>query len=190
MKQLLSIAMLIFSIHAFAFETELCDKNSPIDTQQLMTPEGEVNALICKQGEDVLVLTEEPVPKEHLLYGGVNLGMPFLGMGLTYSQLSQGRQNFHISANLEGSLGSNGMSIQYGKHPFGNSVFYGGTIRGFKGIPGDRGFQLGPTVGLSGGSWRVTGLVSLSLLGGIESRAGFTVMPEFSMGLRIRLFKH
>lgn len=191
MKQLLALGLLILSMQSLAFDTDQCDQDSPIDEKTLVTPDGDVPAIICKQGEDVLVLTETPVPKKNLLYGGVYLGMPYLGMGLTYSQLQNGRQNFHISATLEGSLGSNGLSIQYGKHPFGNSVFYGGTLRGYNGLPGEKGFNLGPTVGLSGGSRRITGLISLSLLGGYDTRMGrITLGPELSMGLRIRLFKN
>ncbi len=191
MKKMILLAMIIFSFQSFAFELDQCDKNSPIDEHTLSTPSGEVAAIVCKNGDDVLVLTENPVPKEHLLYGGVYLGMPYLGMGLTYSQLNHGKQDFHISATLEGSLGSNGLSIQYGKHPFGNSIFYGGTIRGYNGLPGEKGFNLGPTLGLSGGSRRITGLISLSLLGGYNTRMDrMTVDPELSMGLRIRLFKN
>lgn len=190
MKKIICLALLACTFHALAFETELCDKNSPIDQHQLITPDGEISAVVCQQGKDILVLTEQPVPKEHLLYGGVSLGMPYLGMGLTYSQLNSGRQNFHISASLEGSLGSNGLAIQYGKHPFGNSVFYGGTVRGYRGLPGEGGFQIGPSIGLSGGSKRITGMISLNLLGGYDSRMGqMTMSPEYSMGLRIRLFK-
>jgi hypothetical protein len=190
MKQILCLALLACSFHTLAFETDLCDHHLPIDHHQLNTPNGDIPAIVCQQGDDILVLTDEPVPKEHLLYGGVSLGMPYVGMGLTYSHLNNGKQNFHVSATLEGSLGSNGLSIQYGKHPFGNAVFYGGTVRGYRGLPGEGGFQLGPTIGLSGGSKRITGLISLNLLAGYDSRmARLTVAPELSMGLRIRLLK-
>jgi hypothetical protein len=190
MKILTLATLALISFNTLAADIGQCDKDSPIDRQQLSTPDGEVEAVVCKQGEDVLVLTETPVSKEHLIYGGVSIGMPWLGMGLTYSQLNNGRQNFHISATLDGSLGGNGVSIQYGKHPFGNSLFYGGTVREYYGLPGERGYQIGPTVGLSGGSKRITGVVSISMLGEYNTRTvRATLAPEVSMGIRIRLFK-
>ena len=191
MKRLISFLFLILSFHSYAFETDQCDQDSPIDFHELPTPEGFIPAVICKQGSDVLVMTDRPVSRQHLLYGGVNIGMPYIGMGLTYSQLNSERQNFHISATLEGSLGSNGLSIQYGKHPFGNSFYVGGTGRGYRGLPGETGFELGPTIGVSGGSSRITGQISLSYLAGYNTRMGrMTNSPELSMGIRIRLFKH
>ena len=191
MNKLILFAFVTLSLYSYAEANELCDNNSPVEVHQITTPGGDFEATICQQGKDVLVLSDRPIEKNHLLYAGLNMGMPWLlAGGLTYSQLRQGRQEFHIAANLEGSLGGNGVSVEYGKHPFGNSIYYGGLVRGYKGLPGEGGFQMGPMVGVSGGKRAITGHISLGFLGGYDSRVGqATLVPEVSLGLRIRLFR-
>jgi hypothetical protein len=190
MKKLIYYILSLFTLNTFALDRDECDLDSPIDTHVISTPEGDVPTIVCKSGQDLILVTDQPVSRKHLLYGGLNIGMPYLGMGLTYSELKNERQDFHISANIEGSLGSNGISVQYGKHPFGNLFFYGASGRVYQGLPGEKGFDLGPTVGLSGGSKRITGFVSLSFMSGYNTRMdSATFNPEVSMGLRIRLFK-
>lgn len=61
--------------------------------------------------------------------------------------------------------------------------------QGYKTLPGEGGFQMGPTVGLSGGKGVITGYVGLSFLGTYDSRAGIKAEPDISMGIRIRLFR-
>lgn len=188
MKKIIPL-LLVLSFNSFAALEDLCDEGT-IEQDILQTTNEDIPAVVCKNGEDLLVLPDRPVPTKHLVYGGVNIGMPYLGVGLTYAQMKENRQKFHLSANLEGSLGSNGVSLQGGVHPWGNSLFAGGTTRYYNGLPGENGFQLGPTIGLSTARRRVAGHVSLSLLGGYDSRqGGATLSPELSMGLRIRLFK-
>lgn len=181
--------LLILSFNSFAALEDLCDEGT-IEQDIIQIEKEDIPAIVCKDGEDLLVLPDRPVPTTHLVYGGVNIGMPYLGVGLTYAQMKDNRQKFHLSANLEGSLGSNGVSLQGGYHPWGNSLFAGGTTRYYNGLPGENGFQIGPTLGISTAGRRVAGHVSLSLLGGYDSRqASTTVAPEISLGLRIRLFK-
>ncbi len=191
MNTLILFTLVTLSLYSYAEANELCDKNSPIDIHQITTPGGDFEATVCQQGEDVLILSDRPIERNHLIYAGLNIGMPWLlGAGLTYSQLRQGRQQFHIAANLDGSLGGNGISAEYGQHPFGNSIYYGGLVRGYKGLPGEGGFQMGPMVGISGGKRAITGHISVGFLGGYDSRVGGAQFsPEISMGLRIRLFK-
>ena len=184
--------LVLFSFKTFAEETDQCDPSSPQERHVISTPDAEnVEAVVCQQGDDVLVMTDTPIDRQHLLYAGLNLGMPWLvSGGLTYAQLKNGKQNFHISANLDGSLGGNGISSTFGKHPFGNSIFYGASARGYRGLPGEGGFQMGPSIGISGGKKLITGHITLSYMAGYDSRVGgFSHTPEISMGLRIRLFK-
>jgi|GEM_PF-2667090 hypothetical protein len=190
-KNLFLICLFLISLYAEAQVTDQCDPSSPQERQILEIPNGApVEALICHQGDDVLVLTEKPTKHTHLIHAGVNLGMPWLlGAGVTYTKLKSGRQDYHVSVNLDGSLGGNGISTVYGKHPFGNSFYVGGAMRGYKTLPGEGGFQMGPTVGLSGGKGVITGYVGLSFLGTYDSRAGMKAEPDISMGIRIRLFR-
>lgn len=176
----------------------MLNPSSPQERQVISTPDAvNVKAVVCQQGDDVIVMTDTPIDRQHLIYAGLSLGMPWLvSGGLTYAQLKNGRQNFHISANLDGSLGGNGISSTFGKHPFGNTIFYGGSARGYQGLPGEGGFQMGPSIGISGGKKFITGhitlsyMVTLSYMAGYDSRVGgFSHTPEISMGLRIRLFK-
>lgn len=187
------LAFLVFiSFKTFAVETDQCDPSSPQERHVISTPDKEnFEAVVCEQGQDILVITDTPINRQHLLYVGLNLGMPWLTSGsLTFAQLRNNQQNFHISANLDGSLGGNGLSSTFGKHPFGNSIFFGGSARGYKGLPGEGGFQMGPSVGISGGRRFITGHITLSYMTGYDSRVGgITQSPELSMGLRIRLFK-
>jgi hypothetical protein len=194
MNTLILTLLILFSFKSFAVDTDQCDPSSPQERHVISTPDAaNVEAVVCQQGDDVLVLTDAPIDRHHLLYAGLNLGMPWLvSGGLTYSQLKNGKQNFHISANLDGSLGGNGISAIYGKHPFGNSIFYGGIARGYKGLPGEGGFQMGPSIGISGGKSIITGHITLSYVAGYDSRnpTGLSATPEVSLGLRIRLFKN
>lgn len=191
MKNLFFSFFFLISIHAQAEVAEHCDPSSPQERQVIEIPdEAPVEALICHQGDDFLVLADRPTKHKHLLHAGINLGMPWLlGAGVTYAKLKNGRQDYHISVNLDGSLGGNGISSVYGKHPFGNSFYVGGTMRGYKTLPGEGGFQMGPTVGLSGGKGIITGHLGLSFLGSYDSRAGMKAEPDISMGIRIRLFR-
>lgn len=149
-----------------------------------------MDAQLCQQGDEVVLVTDEPINRQHLLYGGLNLGLPYLGMELTYVQKKGNEQIFHISSALEGSLGSNGIAVRGGYHPFGNAFFIGGTARGYQGLPGEGGLQAGPTIGLSTGGRLISGHVGVSFLAGYDSRVGgMTYSPEFVMGLRIRLLK-
>jgi len=158
--------------------------------QTISTPEGDVSVTMCTKGNDLLILPERPVKKSYLLYGGLQIGIPYLGFGLTYVEQKNGKQDIHLNANLEGSLGSNGVSIQYGKHPFKNLFFYGATARAYLGVPGEKGVEMGPTVGLMGGEKLITGFLTLSVLGGYNTRMdSLTLNPELSVGLRVRLFK-
>jgi hypothetical protein len=171
-----------------AQDSSLCDQSSKIDRVQITE---KVDGIICKDGEDVLVIPEKEVKTEHLVYAGFSMGMPWiLGGDVTYANRVNGRANYHITGALLGSLGANGVKLEYGKHPFKNSFFVGATGTYYQGLIGQYGLMAGPTIGFAGTRSGITGQIGLSLLGGHDTRAGgFTTMPEVTMGLRIRLFK-
>lgn len=188
MKIISVLASILVVNFAHAQDSSHCDQNSPIDRIQVTE---KVEGIICKNGEDVLVIPEKEVKTEHLLYAGFSMGMPWLlGAEATYANRINGRANYHITGSLVGSLGANGVKLEYGKHPFKNSFFIGGTSTYYKGLIGEYGLMAGPTLGFAGTRTRITGQIGLSFLGGYDTRAGgFTTMPELTMGLRIRLFK-
>jgi hypothetical protein len=189
MEKILPLLLVVFSTNSFAALEDQCDPGT-IEQETIQAEGEDIPAVVCKQGEDLLILPDRPVKTTHLIYGGVNIGMPYLGVGLTYAQMRDNRQKFHLSTNLEGSLGSNGVSVQAGLHPWGNSLYAGGTTRYYNGLPGEFGYQLGPSLGISTAGKRVAGHVSISYLAGYDSRmGGLNMQPEVSLGLRIRLFK-
>lgn len=169
---------------------QVCDGKSAIERVEIETGKEKVDAQLCQQGDEVVIVTDKPVRRQHLLYGGLNLGLPYMGLELSYVQKKDERQVFHISSALEGSVGANGIDLRGGYHPWGNALFIGGTARGYQGLPGEGGFQAGPTIGLSTGGRIISGHVGLSFLAGYDSRVeGMAYSPEFVIGLRIRLLK-
>ncbi len=181
-----------FNLKTFAFEVDQCDAESPQERLFITSSQQEnIETVICQQGKDILVMTETPVNRQHLLYAGLNFGMPWLlSAGVTYVQLINSKQIFHISSNLDGSLGGNGLSASFGKHLLGGPLFVGASTRAYKGLPGEWGTQIGPSFGISGGKKFLTGHITVDLMTGYDSRMGrIASSPELSMGLRIRLFK-
>jgi hypothetical protein len=172
-----------------------CEMSESASRVNIPTDGASVPGTICKVNGELLVFPDLPVKKEHLLYFGLNAGLPFMGYDLTYVQKMNARQVFHASLGIEGSLGSSALSLKGGYHPWGNSIFAGGTARVQRDAHGNPGFMLGPTIGLSGGGRRITGQLGISFLGELQTLPGMTpsvalhVLPEVSMGIRIRLFK-
>lgn len=186
----LSVVVAILALNlAHAQDSTYCDQNSPVDRIQITE---KVEGIICKDGEDVLIIPEKEVKTEHLVYAGFSMGMPWLLAGdITYANRVNGRANYHVTGTLAGSLGANGVKLEYGKHPFKNSFFVGATGTYYQGVVGQYGLMAGPTVGFAGTRSRITGQIGLSFLGGYDARAArFQTMPEVTMGLRIRLFKN
>jgi hypothetical protein len=188
MKILYFFILSLFSLSSFAQSLAECDGH--IDQTIIDTGKEKVTALICQQGDDVLLMTDKPVKKEHLVYAGLNVGMPYFGMAATYAQNRDGRPFLHVTSTLDGSLGANGIRLEAGKHPFHNALFAGASIRGYDSANKQYGLVAGPTIGLAGTRSRVTGYLSLSYMVGYDQRVGgMTHSPELSMGVRLRLFK-
>lgn len=153
-------------------------------------PNETVMATLCRQGDDVLITTQNPVPKANLIYFGVNAGLPFFGYEFTYSRLQNGALHYHLSLGGEGSLGGNAFSLRAGIHPWGNAVFVGGKASVMSNAHGTNEFLMGPTIGLSGGRRFVTGHIGLSMLGDYNPQYRVVnPVPELVMGIRMRLFR-
>ncbi len=174
---------LLFNL-SWAWAQEDCQK---ID---LEVEDKVIEADLCQSEDEVTILSDTPIKREHLLYAGLNLGLPFMGVELTYVQLRDQAQFFHTSLALEGSLGGSALTLRGGYHPFGNGLYAGGLARGYEGLPGDWGFMVGPTLGIAGGKKFLTGQLGISYVGGYDSRVGeATFAPDITLGIRIRLFK-
>jgi hypothetical protein len=187
MKLALAVAATLLSCLALAQDASLCDAGSPVDRVQITE---KVGGIICKKGDEVLILPEKAVKREHLFHAGVSVGMPYFGYNVMYAQLKDGKPLLHVTTSIEGSLGANGVSVEAGSHFRKNSIFAGGTMRYYNGVTDQRGFMAGPTIGLAGTRSRVTGSVSFSYLAGYDTRVGGLVQgPELSLGLRVRLFR-
>lgn len=188
MKLLLFAILSFLSLSAVAQSLSDCDGH--IDQTVIDTGKEKVSAMVCQQGEDVLLIADQPVKKEHLVYAGLNAGMPYFGMAATYAQNRNGKPFLHVTSTFEGSLGANGIRLEAGRHPFHNALFAGASARGYDSGVQQYGLVVGPTIGLQGTRSRVTGYLSLSYMVGYDQRVGgVTHSPELSTGLRIRLFK-
>jgi len=149
-----------------------------------------VMATLCKEGEDLVILSQEAVPAKNLIYFGLNAGLPFLGYEITYNRLRNGKPYFHLSLAEEGSLGGYATTIRSGYHFWDNAWFVGGTTRVMTNQHNTYEYMLGPTFGVSGSKKLITGHVGVGLLGSYNQT--FKVLnpiPELTMGIRLRLIR-
>lgn len=193
MKALFALSLLLTNPIAFGQTEEFnrCDPSPTPLIAPLQVDENQtVMATICRQGDDVIVITSHAVPKSNLVYFGLNAGLPFFGYEFTYSRLKNGELHYHLSLGAEGSLGGSAGSLRAGFHPMGNAVFVGGKASVMNNAHGVNEFLLGPTVGLSGGRRFVTGHIGLSLLADYNPKYQVVnPVPELVMGVRLRLFR-
>lgn len=195
MKSFFLFTLLSLGSNAFGQNSDLfpygCDPTPlPMVTPIRVNENQTVMATVCRQGEDVLVLASDAIPKSNLIYFGVNAGLPFFGYEFTYSRLRNGALHYHLSLAAEGSLGGNAATLRAGFHPIGNALFTGGKISIMNTMHGNNEFLIGPTVGLSGGRRFITGHIGISLLADYNPEYSIVhAVPELVAGIRLRLFR-
>jgi hypothetical protein len=144
---------------------------------------------LCKVNNELQVLSHKELPPQHLVNAGLYLGLPWMaGLQATYTNLTEGKYNYHIGIASGGSLGASGLGVKYGKHINGSSFYYGGMLYQYK-TTNSHGTMLGPTVGISGGKSIINLHTEVGLMGTYEQASGVSVLPHFTAGVRIRLFK-
>jgi len=188
----IAVWTLIATLHPAPAEAQTpgCEPGGKSVQVQIPTDGAPVDATLCKNGDEAILVTKEPVSREHLIYFGINLGLPFLGYEATYVHKSNQRQRIHAAIGTEGSLGASALTVRGGYHPWGNSVFVGGNSRLLFETMDRRGFMLGPTIGLSGGGKFITGFVSIGMMGSLEGEPkNLHAVPDLSFGMRIRILK-
>jgi hypothetical protein len=189
-KSILLSSLLLVSLSVYAEEEPLCQDAQTVENIMLEIDEHEIAATICQLDDEIILLSDRPVKKDHLVYAGLNVGLPYMGYHLMYAQNRNGKPFLHVTTAVDSSLGGSSFRIETGRHNFSNSLFSGGTLRLYQGLHEERAMMIGPTIGIAGTRSRVAGHVSLSYLAIYNSKIdGMQHGPEFSMGVRLRLNK-
>lgn len=173
--------------YELAYEYHRDQKEMPEDIEQRMEELKDIR--LCKDGENLYVLSGKEVEHTHLVNIGVYLGMPWITGGqVTYTKMKDDKYSYHLGVAAGGSLSMNGIGVKYGKHINGKPFYVGGALYGID-TGATKGALFGPTVGLSGGKGIVNLHAEVGLMGVYDSMHGFSVFPHVQAGVRIRLFK-